>query len=179
LPQLDPATVLLVPATDAFSRSRSLVSLTPIFRRRASDGEYWIVGDAGGRLPLLLMGAFEIDTPVAAVNPFDPNFAARADPGLRLWRLLAGRRSTRPADRLTRPQRQQLLFALRALDGHLAGATYREIAEALFDEARVPAGPSWKTHDLRGRTIRLVRTGLQLMRGGYLDLLRYARRRRR
>ena len=124
------------------------------------------------------MGAFEIDTPVAAVNPFDPNFAARADPGLRLWRLLAGRRSTRP-DRLTRPQRQQLLFALRALDGHLAGATYREIAEALFDEARVPAGPSWKTHDLRGRTIRLVRTGLQLMRGGYLDLLRYARRRRR
>jgi hypothetical protein len=153
--------------------------VTPIFRQRASDGEHWIVADADGRFPLLLMGGFEIDTPVASVSPFDPNFVARADPALRLWRLLTGQRSSRPADHLTRLQRQQLLFALRALDGHLAGSTYREIAEVLFGEARVPAGPSWKTHDLRGRTIRLVRMGLQLMRGGYLDLLRYARPRRR
>jgi hypothetical protein len=179
LPQLDPATVLLVPATDAFSHSRSLVSLTPIFRRRASDGEHWIVADAEGRFPLLLMGGLEIDTPVASVSPFDPNFAARTNPALRLWRLLTGQRSSRPADGLTRLQRRQLLFGLRALDGHLAGATYREIAEVLFDEARIPAGPSWKTHDLRGRTIRLVRTGSQLMRGGYIDLLGYTRRRRR
>src|SRR5258708_2414811 len=42
LPQFDPATVLLIPATDAFSGSRSLVSLTPIFRRHASDGEHWV-----------------------------------------------------------------------------------------------------------------------------------------
>jgi hypothetical protein len=76
-------------------------------------------------------------------------------------------------------QRQQLVLALRALDGHLAGATYREIAEVLFGTAHVPTGSSWKTHDLRGRTIRLVRTGLKLMRGGYLDLLRSTRRRRR
>ena len=34
------------------------------------------------------------------------------------------------------------------------------------------------THDLRDRTIRLVRAGVDLMRGGYLDLLRYPRRRR-
>jgi hypothetical protein len=71
------------------------------------------------------------------------------------------------------------VLALRALDGHLAGATYREIAEVLFGTARVPSGSSWKTHDLRGRTIRLVRMGLKLMRGGYLDLLRSTRRRRR
>src|SRR6516162_2857460 len=119
LPQLDPATVLLIPATDAFSCSRSLVSLAPIFRRHASDGEYWIVGDVEGRFPLLLMDGIEIDTPVASVSPFDPNFAARADPALRLWRLLTGQRSARAADSLTRLQRQQLLFALRALDGHL------------------------------------------------------------
>ena len=71
---------------------------------------------------------------------------------------------------LARPK--PFVFALRALDAHLAGATYREIAEALFGEARVPTGSSWKTHDLRDRTIRLVRTGVRLMRGGYLDLLR-------
>jgi hypothetical protein len=124
------------------------------------------------------MGAIEIDTPLAAVIPLDANFAARGDAALRLWRLLTGQ-PHRPADPLTRLQRQQLVFALRALDGHLAGATYREIAEVLFGETRVPTGSSWKTHDLRGRTIRLVRAGLRLMRGGYLDLLRYTRRRRR
>ena len=119
-----------------------------------------------------------MDTPVASVIPLDGNFAARADAALRLWRLLTGQRY-RPPDPLTRLQRLQLVLALRALDGHLAGATYREIAEVLFGTARVPTGSPWKTHDVRGRTIRLVRTGLKLMRGGYLDLLRSTRRRRR
>jgi hypothetical protein len=179
LPRLDPATVLLIPAPGPFSASRSLVSLTPFFRRHATDGEHWVVSDGEGRFALLLMGGFEIDTPVASVSPFDANFAARADPALRLWRLLTGERSIRSVDSLTQLQRQQLVFALRALDAHLAGATYREIAEVLFGEARVPSGSSWKTHDLRGRTIRLVRAGSRLMRGGYLDLLRHTHRRRR
>jgi hypothetical protein len=179
LPQLDPATVLLIPAPGPFSASRSLGSLTPLFRRHASDGEHWVVSDDNGRFALLLLGGVEIDTPVASVSPFDANFAARADPALRLWRLSTGERSIRSADPFTQLQRQQLVFALRALDAHLAGATYREIAEVLFGEARVPTGSSWKTHDLRGRTIRLVRAGLRLMRGGYLDLLRHTRRRPR
>jgi hypothetical protein len=179
LPRLDPATVLLIPAPGPFSASRSLVSLTPIFRRQASDGEHWVVSDGDGRFALLLMGGFEINTPVASVSPFDTNFAARADPALRLVRLLTGERAIPLAVSLTQLQRQQLVFALRALDAHLAGATYREIAEVLFGEARVPTGSSWKTHDLRGRTIRLVRAGLRLMRGGYLDLLRHTRRRPR
>jgi hypothetical protein len=179
LPQLDPVTVLLIPAPGPFSVSRSLGSLTPTFRRHASDGEHWVVSDGEGRFALLLMGGVENDTPIASVSPFDANFAARADPALRLWRLLTGERSIRSVDSLTQLQRQQLVFALRALDAHLTGATYREIAEVLFGEARVPAGSSWKTHDLRGRTIRLVRSGLSLMRGGYLDLLRHAHRRRR
>jgi len=179
LPQIDPATVLLIPAPRPFSNSRSLVSLTPFFRRHATDGVHWVVRDDDGRFALLLMGGFKIDTPVASVSPFDANFAARADPALRLWRLLTGERSIRLADSLTQLQRQQLGFALRALDAHLAGARYREIAEVLFGAARVPTGSSWKTHDLRGRTIRLVRTGLRLMRGGYLDLLRHTHRRRR
>jgi len=42
----------------------------------------------------------------------------------------------------------------------------------LFGDARVPASPGWKTHDLRDRTIRLVHSGMELMQGRYLDLLR-------
>jgi hypothetical protein len=38
--------------------------------------------------------------------------------------------------------------------------------------------PHWKTHDLRARTVRLVRSGLDLMRGGYIRLLSGRHRRR-
>jgi hypothetical protein len=62
-------------------------------------------------------------------------------------------------------------LSLRALDGHMDGASYRAIAEVLFGRRRIPE-LAWKTHDLRSRTIRLVQAGLTLMRGGYRALLR-------
>ena len=71
---------------------------------------------------------------------------------------------------LTSSRRQRLIQALRALDGRQDGASYREIATALFGAASLPAR-GWKTHDLRDRTIRLVRYGQQLMNGGYRALL--------
>ncbi len=52
---------------------------------------------------------------------------------------------------------------------HLRGV----IAQGLTGDTRVPTGAAWKTHDIRDRTIRLCRRGLELMRGGYLDLLRH------
>jgi len=71
-----------------------------------------------------------------------------------------------------RRHRLSLALALLVLHGRLAGESYRVIAAGLFGDARIPAGPGWKTHDLRDRTTRLVRGGLDLMQGGYLDLLR-------
>ena len=66
---------------------------------------------------------------------------------------------------------------MRALDGWLAGHNYREIAEGLFGMERI-RGRSWKDHDLRSLTIRLVKNGIALMRGGYRALLRSARRKK-
>ncbi len=66
---------------------------------------------------------------------------------------------------------------LRALDGFLADEDYRGVARGLF-AGRMPAGAAWRTDSARSRTIRLVRDGLALIRGGYLDLLRPDRRRR-
>src|SRR5258708_1875201 len=63
--------------------------------------------------------------------------------------------------------RERVGLTVRALDGRLAGESYRVIAAGLFGDARVP-----KTHDLRDRTIRLVPAGIELMQGGHLDLLR-------
>ena len=57
------------------------------------------------------------------------------------------------------------------------GNSYRAIAEGLFGAKRIPER-AWKTHDLRNRTIRLVQSGFALMRGGYRELLRQARRKK-
>ncbi len=146
--------------------------LTPAFARRAVDGEYWLVNEGHNHLPMVLIGGANRDLPAAVVIPLDADFATRADAALRLWRLVTRRRRGRPLDRLTRQRRHRLGLALRALDGRLAGESYRVIAAGLFGDARVPAGPGWKTHDLRDRTIRLVRSGMELMQGRYLDLLR-------
>jgi hypothetical protein len=178
LPHLDPAAVILAPAPELFTDARNVGALIPTFERRAPDGDYWLVHDGDGRVTAVLIGGVNAATPAAAVIPLDADFAARAEAALQLWRRVTGHSRIRPPDRLTPQRRQRLVLVLRALDGHLAGETYRVIAQVLFGEVRLPTGKAWKTHDLRDRTIRLVRTGLDLMRGGYLDLLRYPRRRR-
>ncbi|WP_312010002.1 DUF2285 domain-containing protein [Bradyrhizobium sp. CIR3A] len=78
----------------------------------------------------------------------------RAYAARRLWRSINGR-SPRPAfHQLSKQRGERLSAAIRALDAHSAGASYRVIAEALFGKKRVP-DRAWKTHDLRNRTIRL------------------------
>jgi hypothetical protein len=73
---------------------------------------------------------------------------------------------------MTRQRRHRLLLALRALDGRSAGASYRQLAAGLFGATRVPVGTSWKSHDLRSRTMRLVADAVRLRDGGYRALLR-------
>jgi hypothetical protein len=58
-----------------------------------------------------------------------------------------------------------------ALDGHLAGRSYRDIAEILYGANRI--GPYW-TDDSRGfklKVRRAVKRGVALMKGGYRALL--------
>ncbi|WP_247387503.1 MULTISPECIES: DUF2285 domain-containing protein [unclassified Bradyrhizobium] len=62
-----------------------------------------------------------------------------------------------PFCQLSAQRRERLALALCALDGHLDGASYRVIAEVLFGRKRIPER-AWKTHELRSRTIHLVRT---------------------
>jgi hypothetical protein len=149
--------------------------LTRTFERRAADGEYWLINEHHDRWSAVLIGGANAATPAGVVIPLDADFAARAGAALRLWRVVIGRPHSRPAERLTRQRRHRLRLTLRALDGRLAGESYRVIAQGLFGRARIPTGAGWKTHELRDRTIRLARVALKLMRGGYLDLLRYPR----
>jgi hypothetical protein len=152
--------------------------VTRAFERPSADGNYWLVDDGHDRLPTMLIAGASAATPAAVMLPLDADFTTRAEAAMRLWRAATGQPRSRPPERLTRQRRSRLGLTLRALDGRLANESYRAIARGLFGRARIPAGPGWKTHELRDRTIRLARAGLELMQGGYRDLLRYPRSQR-
>jgi hypothetical protein len=176
LPHLNPTTVVVAPAPAKFREARPFGGLTSSFSRRAVDGEYWLVESGNEALPVTLLDGVNTSLPAAIVLPLDGSFGTRAEAGLRLWRIMTGRARGRPPDDLTAQQRGRLRLALRGLDGRLAGCSYRAIAQVLFGQSWVPSGPDWKTHEVRDRTIRLCRRGRDLMRGGYLSLLRTPRR---
>jgi hypothetical protein len=134
------------------------------------DGRHLVVRDHG-ELRLWLPRT-DPDQPLSVVIPFDDDLDTRLDATLRFWR-----RINKPGSPLHEPfplteqQRDRLILMLRALDGHLDEASYREIAEVLFGSRRMESEP-WKTSSLRDRTIRLVRGGIALMESGYRKLLR-------
>lgn len=121
----------------------------------------------------LCVYTLEPDQSLSVVIPFDGDFPVRAATAERLWARMHSRARGKAPCSLTRQRRDRLILMLRALDGHLAEASYREIAEVLFGTGRLEREP-WKTSSLRDRTIRLVKGGLALMRDGYRKLLRGA-----
>ena len=115
----------------------------------------------------------------AALLPFDEHFATRAAAALRVWRTLTDRTPGPDPQALTAQRRARLVLALRALDGRRSEASYRQLAEGLFGPLPLRGDAHWNSHDLRDRTIRLARLGLELSRVGYRRLLLYPLRRLR
>lgn len=134
--------------------------------RRGEDGLHLRL--AAG-LQLLLRGEARPDGPVLVVLGFDQDFGLRVRAVEALQRATAGR--GQPSSRLTRAQRTRLARSLVALDGALREDSYRDIARTVFG-AEALEREDWRTASVRDVTIRLVRTGKALMRGGYLKLLR-------
>lgn len=112
----------------------------------------------------------------AVLLPLDEHFPVRLAAALRVWRTLTERSPGHNPQALTAQRRNRLVLALRALDGRLASASYRQIAEGLFGPLTVRGDANWNSHDLRDRTIRLVRLGVKLSRSGYRRLLLYPSR---
>jgi hypothetical protein len=139
--------------------------------RQAPDGWHAVLTLRGVEHRIWFKEAPVVTVTYAVELPFDRDFEFRADAGRRLWRALNGRFPGAPLHALSAHRRRRLALALRALDARLDGSTYREIAEVLFDAKRI-SERDWRTHDLRNRTIRLVQSGVALMRGGYRALLR-------
>jgi Uncharacterized conserved protein (DUF2285) len=154
-----------------------LTALSSDQLRAAPDGWY-VVFDRGGATHRLWLNAKPVrPVPYRFGLPADRDFEARARAAQRFLRAMNNRPLGPAFDKLTPQKRAQLVMALRALDGHLDGASYRMIAEVLFGADRIPTR-GWKTSDVRSKIIRVVEYGKRMMRGGYRDLLRPPRRKR-
>lgn len=169
-------TVLRVGAANTRPESRAYeLDLGSADIRRAADGWHAVLrlGGANHRLWLPKLPKQS----VVLELPLDSDFDLRAQAAFRFWSALEQRALGAPRPNLSVQRRQRLTLALRALDAHLEGNSYRAIAAVLFGKHRA-GGRTWKTHDLRSRTIRLVQNGLLLARGGYQALLRHRRKQR-
>ncbi len=138
----------------------------------AEDGAERLIERRGSLFRLHILEAPGDDETPCVVLPLDRLFEIRVAAATRLWRGLTGHPPGRDPAALPAARRERLVLALRALDGRIEKASYRDIAEALFGAGRLPER-GWKTYDLRDRTVRLARLGHAMMQGGYRRLLLY------
>lgn len=173
-PELLPHSVIVVPAPDGFDGVRRfrLADLSPwSVEFRQSRDLHVMLKDAAGAQQLWLRD-LRPGQSMAVLIPLDEHIPLRFRGLSRLQRRLAGE-AVAPAPKdwaLTTRLRRRLVLMVRALDGHMAQATYREIAAALYGHD-VVARYSWKTSSIRSQTIRLVKDAIATMKGGYRRLL--------
>lgn len=144
------------------------------FQRAAAEGLHISGFTKSCRLHLIALSDLRPDQPIAAVIPLDAYSLDRIQALMRLWRAIHGLSVPRDT-RMTAQQRRRLKNMLRAVDGRMNDADYREIAEAIFGVERVASDP-WKTSALRDAVLDLVKDGFAMIDGGYRKLLRHRRR---
>jgi hypothetical protein len=168
----DPAVLFLTTRPGFLPSASNSLTERFIAGRDSPEGSYSSLPDHDLQV-LFLPGTFPNDQ-LAAIVPFDDDLLDRIDALTRLSRAWLQRPPLRDA-RMTVEQRRRFRLKLRAADGRMNGATYREIAIAIYGAARVDTEP-WKTSPLRDAVIAFVEGGLSLIDGGYLQLLRHRRR---
>tara|TARA_R110002012_G_scaffold303211_1_gene504851 strand:+ start:4414 stop:4890 length:477 start_codon:yes stop_codon:yes gene_type:complete len=145
------------------------VSIDPVDTRAADEGLYIHFSLGAGQFAAVCTDGRPPDGSVAAITLIDQFMQDRVDAIIR-FRDAALHHRISPDTRLTPQRRQRLIESLRAIDGRQAGATYQEIAEAVFGAAPVNA-ITWKATPLRDTVMRRTASGLDLVAGGYRRLL--------
>ena len=164
----------IVTACAAHLTDRRFGTSYPALKTLAAPGEH-LLAAKGTQHRVLATDDFG-DQP-AVLLPLDRFFEIRLKSALRLWRTLSNLNPGPDPGALSAQRRSRLLLALRGVDGHQAGCSYREISDALFGCQKLSA-ISWKTHHLRDRVIRTVKLGTDLVQGGYRQLLLHPYRKR-
>ena len=172
-PEADPQTVLLEKAPRATSGvARFVPESWPgrVVERSDEHGRHFIIHGVDGEHRVWVPIDLEIGDPITATIAMSDDAPIQAEAALRFWRCIGQGRAGAPR-RATDLRTQRARMSLRALDARQDGASYRDLAQALFGPERVE-GSDWKTCSLRDTTIRLVRCGLALMKGDYRRLMR-------
>ena len=139
--------------------------------REGSGREHVRLSQGKEKVQLAVSGASLLDAPYLLTELAIPDDIAR--PRLAAVaafnRLSQGRFNAGPSEALASPR---LPLVLRALDGHLAGASQQQIAIFLFGQRRVER--EWREPGsyLRDRVRRAISRGRHMMTSGYLELLR-------
>lgn len=168
---------MLIAAAPRFADARSVDParfVPPATEHSDCDGWHLMVPEGGGAHRLWLCDA-DANRRLAALVPLDDDILLRINGLLRFHQRLDGKKimPVPRALRMTRFRRERFILLLRALDGHLAGATRREIAAVLLDPAaHEMRAVEWKSSAQRRHVSRLIDDAVSLMNGGYLRLLR-------
>lgn len=141
--------------------------------RADKDGTHLLFEVGGQRIRVVRLTGAPPEIPLAALVPLDADGFDRMEGIDRLLRALL-RRAVPNDRRLTPQQKRRHRHMMQATDGRMNGATYREIARAIYGVDRV-ASEHWKTSALRDATTALVKDGLAMIAGGYRTLLRHRR----
>ena len=112
----------------------------------------------------LLLQSCELNYKIEGLKRLNPV----AETLTNLRRLKAGSQLPEPTLGQTELRLRECLVAL---DGHLAGRSYRDIAEVLYGPDRVKEAWTNETRHLKDKFRRAVAAGIDYMNGGYLKLL--------
>lgn len=172
-PEVDAAVVHLVETPSALATGPSLVAeLAGAPAKQDDTGYHLRLGGSNG-CQISLVGGARVSKPLAAIIPLDAKAHDRLASVTRFIKQQSGHYA--PDKRLAPSQRRRLGHMLRAVDGRTEGATYFDIAHALFG-SRFVKTPDWQESSFRYTTFRLVRDGLKMVDGGYRQLLKFRRR---
>lgn len=140
-----------------------------VFHRHSADGVDILLSHQDAVRQIFIPKASGHDAQLCAIIPMDQMADRRLEATCDYWRGATGRKAL--TKKPLRNKNARMPNVLRALDGHLSGASYRDIAQSFYDAARLETEP-WRVSSVRDTTIRLVRSGLVLMRKDYRKLLR-------
>jgi hypothetical protein len=168
------AVISILPAAARHDIQRAVPLRCRVLHRRGIDGLHHILLVEDGRsLQLVLHPGARLTTGILPVRiGLAPQALAAQWLAVRRLADFVATGRLRPALYPPPSSPQRLLTVLRALDGHLAGASFREIARALYGDSVVAEEWGADRRPIYFQVRRAVRRGLFLMRGGYRRLLR-------
>lgn len=139
----------------------------------ANGDQHLLFKDSGQFLQLFVQGA-DPAKPVHLLTEalLSPSLLKHQLHMLEYFNVLYSSGISRRRQNSARAPSQRLYISLRVLDGRLAGASYREIAVALFGPDRVDKDWNAPGEHLKNRIRRAAQSGAILMQGGYRALLK-------